>query len=54
MLGQQGVGGRVGGVVGSVWIVAVVVVAMENQVGVDGEAVPHQLPAGQPSRWSRC
>lgn len=33
-------------------IVAVVVVAMENQVGINGEAVPHQLPAGQRSRRS--
>lgn len=43
MLGHQ----WVGGVVGGLWISAVVVVAMEDQVGVDGDAVPHQLPAGQ-------
>lgn len=42
MLGQ----GRVGRVLRGVRIVAVVVVAVENQVGVDGEAVPHQLSAG--------
>ena len=42
MLGQ----GRVGGVLRRLRVVAVVVVAVENQVGVDGEAVPHQLSAG--------
>lgn len=33
-------------------VAAVVVVAMENDVGIDGDAVPHLLSAGQRSRWS--
>lgn len=37
---------------GGVRVAAVVVVAVENQVSVDGEAVSHQLPAAKSPRRS--